>query len=61
MAKRKILTMLVTVTVPHDMPAICARREVRTLITDQCNYSAEVGDVKAISVRPFKSEGRANG
>lgn len=43
--------MLVTVTVPADMSAAQARREVRTLITHQCNYSADEGDVIARLVK----------
>lgn len=46
MRKRKDLFMLIKVSVPRDMPAAQARREVRELITNQCNYSAEPGDVK---------------
>lgn len=53
MKTRKRLTMTVTVSVPHGMTAAAARREVRTLITHQCNWSADDGDVKALSVRPF--------
>jgi hypothetical protein len=49
--RRKKLTMLVTVSVPVDMSAAEARREVRYLITDQCNYAADFGDVKAVAVR----------
>lgn len=48
---RKKVTMLVTVSVPVAMTAAQARREVRTLITDQCNYSADEGDVKALKVK----------
>ena len=56
MAKRKRLQMLVTVSVPADMPASDARREVRTLISEQCFYSADEGDVKAISVKPARPD-----
>jgi hypothetical protein len=44
---RKRLTMLVTVSVPYNMPSFQARKEVKTLITEQCNWSAEYDDVKA--------------
>lgn len=37
-SKRKTLTMQVTVSVPAWMTAADARREVRTLINEQCNY-----------------------
>lgn len=51
-AKRKQIAMLVVVSVPEGMTAAQARREVRTLITDQCNWSADEGSVKAIKVAP---------
>lgn len=54
MKKRKKITMLLTVTVPREMSAAQARREVRTLVSEQCNYSADEGDVKAIGCRPAK-------
>lgn len=50
MAKRKRVTMLFTVSVPTDASASDARREVRTLINEQCNYYLDYGDVKAVSV-----------
>lgn len=58
MAKRKRLTMLVTVSVPDDLTAAEARREVRTLINHQSGWLSrlEEGDVKAISVKPVKTE-----
>lgn len=60
MAQRKQLTMEVTVSVPSWMTAAQARREVRTLVNQQCNYLSsgpmELGwpevDVKARAVRP---------
>jgi len=48
---RKRFTMLVTVSVPYAMSAVEARREVKTLITHQANWSAGHEDVKAIAVR----------
>ena len=48
----RTLQMLVTVRIPREMTAIQARREVRCLITEQCNYAAEPDDVRAVSVRP---------
>jgi hypothetical protein len=53
MSKRKQITMIVTVSVPNDMTPIEARREVRTLINEQCNYSADYGEVKVKSVKPI--------
>lgn len=52
MKKRKQVTMLVTVSVPVEFTADMARREVRTLINEQCNYVADEGMVKAVSVKP---------
>jgi hypothetical protein len=40
--------------VPVEMTAAEARREVRTLINDQANWSADPGDVKAREVRPSR-------
>lgn len=50
--RRKQVTMLVTVSVPRDMLAAQARREVRELINNQRNYSADEGDVKVRGLRP---------
>jgi hypothetical protein len=49
MSKRKTVTMLVRVSVPVDMTAAEARREVRTLINDQSNYMADPDDVRVKS------------
>lgn len=46
MSKRKTVTMLLTVSVPSDMTAAEARREVRTLINNQTTWAADEGDVK---------------
>lgn len=54
MSKRKTMTMILTVTVPAEMSAAHARLEVRTLINEQCNYSAESGDVKVRQLRPAR-------
>ena len=54
MAKRKQLWMLVKVSVPAEMSAAEARREVRTLVSEQCNYAADSEDVKALAVKPAK-------
>ena len=52
MKTRKKITMLVTVSVPRHMTPAEARREVRSLITDQCNWSAGHDEVKAVRVAP---------
>lgn len=49
---RKIVTMALTVSVPSTMTAREARREVRSLINDQCNWSADPGDVKVRKLTP---------
>lgn len=51
--KRKTVTLLLTVTVPEDMSAIVLRREVRTLINHQSNFShaVEPEDIRARSSR----------
>lgn len=54
MKRRKKVTMLVTVSVPVAMTAAQARREVRSLVTDQCNYAADPDEVKAVKVRATK-------
>ncbi len=54
MKTRKSVTMLLTVSVPREMSAADARREVRTLVNEQCNYSADHEDVKVRSLRPAK-------
>lgn len=49
---RKRLTMVVRVSVPYGMTAAQARREVKTLISEQCNYGDyDLDDVKALAVR----------
>jgi hypothetical protein len=52
MAKtRKRLRLIVEVSVPADMPADKARREVKSLISTGAGYDTYAGeDVKAISV-----------
>jgi hypothetical protein len=48
--KRKRISFLVTVSVPEWMSPSEARREVRTLISEQCNFAAEPHEVKATRV-----------
>lgn len=52
MAKHKTHYVLIRVTAPDDMPAAQVRREVRSLINDQCNYSANEGDLRVTKVLP---------
>lgn len=52
MAKRKTVRMLVAITVPAKLTAAEARREVRTLINEQCNYLDLDSPVKVMSVTP---------
>lgn len=59
--RRKTYTMQVTVTAPAGMPAAAIRREVRSLITHQANWSADPDDIKARSVVGLKAEGRPRG
>ncbi|MDQ0422329.1 hypothetical protein J2045_003377 [Peteryoungia aggregata LMG 23059] len=58
MPRKKRVTMLVTVSVPEHLSAAEARREVRTLINEQCLYSSELddGDIKAVRVTPAPRE-----
>jgi hypothetical protein len=50
MTERKKVKMIVTVSVPKHISASAARREVRTLINQQCNYFAEPEDIRATGV-----------
>ena len=58
--KRKLVSMKLTVSVPADMSAAQTRLEVRTLINEQCNYSADEGDVKVRSLQaaPTRAKGK---
>ncbi len=59
-SRRKTITMLLTITVPRDMSATEARREVKTLVNEQCFYSSFVdeGDIKVRGCRPAKKMGK---
>lgn len=48
---RKIVRMLVSVTVPDAMSAAQARLEVRTLIGERTNFFADEGAIKVKGVR----------
>lgn len=52
MAKKKTHYVLVKIKAPEDMPAAQVRREVRTLINEQCNHSADPEDLRATKVVP---------
>ena len=58
MAKRKFINMHVRVSVPADLSAKDARREVRTLINHQTGYLSrlEEGAVKALSVQAIPKQ-----
>lgn len=51
---RKFVTIALTVSVPLDMSHAQARLEVRTLINEQSNHTADYGEVKAFAVRAGK-------
>lgn len=55
MAKRKTYTLTVRVSVPESFPRGQVAREVRTLINQQCNYSAEHDDVRTRFCRVVSS------
>ncbi|MBO9428163.1 hypothetical protein [Sulfitobacter sp. R18_1] len=50
MPKKKTHYVLVRVSAPEDMGATQVRKEVRSLINDQCNHSADEGDIRAAKV-----------
>ena len=45
--KKKTHLVMVRVSAPADLTAAQVRREVRTLINDQCNHMAEPEDIRA--------------
>jgi hypothetical protein len=53
--KHKYVTMVVTVAVPAGQTAAWARKEVRTLINEQCGFHSDPGDVKVGSIRPSQT------
>lgn len=55
MPKRKTVTMLLKVSVPAGTSAADARREVRTLVNDQCNYWLDPEDVRVQSLKPYRN------
>lgn len=46
----KEVTMTVRVKVPDSMSASDARREVRTMLKEQCWHSLEDGEIKILAV-----------
>lgn len=54
-ASTKTLTMVVKVRVPVGMTPTAARREVRTLINQQSNWSADPEDIRVLEIRPAPS------
>ena len=52
MKAKKTYQMLVTVRAPANLHPRAIRREVRTLINDQCYWSLDAGEMKAVSVEP---------
>lgn len=50
--RRKTHYVLVRVSAPEDMRAVQVRRELRSLINDQCNHSANEGEIRAAKVSP---------
>lgn len=51
---RKVSYLIVKVSHLDDMPATRVRLEVKTGVNDLTTYYAEQGDVKVMSVRPYK-------
>lgn len=52
MKKRKFVTMTIVVSVPAEMSAMDARREVRTLVNHQSNFRFDEGDVRVRRIEP---------
>lgn len=58
MKTKKIIRVTVELSVNKNMTAAEARREVRSLINDQCYYSWDDDDIRAKSVRPAAPKSR---
>lgn len=56
--RRKDVWMLLRVSTPPGTTARDARREVRSLVNDQCNYSLDPGDVKVRVLRSVSGGAR---
>jgi hypothetical protein len=61
MKRRKEVSLLVRVTVPASMTKAEAAREVRTLISDQCNYAADYDDVRVKACRSIEAPAVSKG
>lgn len=48
---KRTVEIRITVRIPALMTKKDAMREVRTLVNEQCNYSADPGDVKIVRAR----------
>ena len=53
----KQVRMVVVVRVPRSCTAAEARREVRTLVNEQCMYALDSDDIHAVSVKPATRKG----
>jgi len=51
--KRKRIVIEIMVSMPDDVSARDARREIRTRIKNQCGWSDETDDVKLVSLKPI--------
>jgi hypothetical protein len=50
--RRKTVTMVVTFSIPAEHSPAWARKEVRTLINEQCGFHSDPGDLKLRHIRP---------
>lgn len=48
---RRLVSLLVNVTVPKGMTVTQVRQEIRCLVNDQCNHSANEGGIRVKGVR----------
>lgn len=48
---KRTVEIKITVRIPSLMTKRDAMREVRTLVNEQCNYSADPGDVRIVRAR----------
>ena len=46
MAKKQTHFIMIKVSAPPELTAAEVRREIRALVNDQCNYSADEGDIR---------------
>jgi hypothetical protein len=50
MEKRKEITMVVKVSVPAHLSAAHTRREVRSLINNQCNFILDPWEIRTLKI-----------